>query len=70
MKLTLVFILITYTFCGIKSDLTKTKCEYEPYDKLTNAFANEAINMPLFHYTPEFDRLNYYPTYLPSLFPI
>ena len=58
MKLTLVFILITYTFCEIKADLNKTKCEYEPYDKLTTAFANETINRPLFHFTPSFGWMN------------
>ena len=58
MKLILVFILITYTFCEIKADLNKTKCEYEPYDKLTTAFANETINRPLFHFTPSFGWMN------------
>ena len=58
MKLTLVFILITYTFCGIKKTNEMVKCEYEEYDKLTTAFANETINRPLFHFTPEFGWMN------------
>ena len=58
MKLTLVFILITYTFCEIKADLNKTKCEYEPYDKLTTAFANETINRPLFFFSSKFGWMN------------
>ena len=58
MKLTLVFILITYTFCGIDSSVNKIECTYEKYDPLTTAFANETINRPLFHFTPKFGWMN------------
>ncbi len=58
MKLTLVFILITYTFCGIIEAEDIEECEYEEYDTLTTAFANETINRPLFHFTPKFGWMN------------
>ncbi len=58
MKLTLVFILITYTFCGIIKGNDVEECEYEEYDTLTTAFSNETLNRPLFHFTPKFGWMN------------